>query len=233
MFATTSIPGMAPELRVFAVNGRDELSLTGSVDESNVFAVCEKMNERLKLRQKPYSEPCFILTNQSLDTVLVARLVKCMYENQIKLKQLMLSGNRLNDFDIRFSLGDYIESVCGRFLAELDVSYNLIGDYGAICLLKALVAAKTTSTDKRLTRLDLSNNVITHPYRLMDAIPANVRHLVFATDVSPRTAIEGALIHVFGIKDQRCPQAKRDVEMMAPELIQTSTRIREPEDDDY
>jgi hypothetical protein len=216
----------APELSIYSVNGRDELALNGFVNESNIFAVCERINERLRLRQKPYNEPCFLLTNQSLDTVMITRLIKCMFDNQIKLKQLILRGNRLDDFDLRFALGDYIESSCGRFLAELDLSHNSIGDYGAICLLKALVSAKTSSTDRRITKIDLSNNLIAHPFRIIDAIPVNARHLVFAADVSPRSAMESALIHVFGLEDQRCSQVRRG------EMNTQSLRIWEPDHDD-
>jgi hypothetical protein len=159
--------------------------------------------------------------------------MRCIGENQLRLKSLDLSGNRLNDFDIRFCLGSYIESVSGRFLAELDLSNNLIGDFGCICILKSLVQAKNASTDQRITRVDLRNSLITHPYRLMEAIPAPVKPLIFAPGISHPSAIQAALIHVVGLDDQRYPKANRDVPQVLPVHVPRMVGLQEPETDEY
>lgn len=224
---------LGPELRVTALNGRDELSIVGPIDESNVIAVCERISERIRSQIRNLHDIAFDLSDRSLEPLVVGQLMRCIGENLLRLKSLDLSGNRLNDFDIRFCLGSYIEIVSGRFLADLDLSNNLIGDFGCICILKSLVEAKNASTDRRITRVDLRNNLITHPYRLIEAIPAPVQPLIFAPGISHPSSIKAALIHVVGLDDQRFPKANRDVPQALSEHMPRMVSMQEPDADEY
>ena len=226
--------GITPELRVFAVNGRDELSINGPIDESNVIAACERIDERIKNKSRPYQDPLLNLSDRSLDPLIIGRLMKCVMDNQVRLKVLWLDGNRLDDFDLEFCIGSYIESVSARFLSELNLSQNLIGDYGCICVLQFLVNAKLASTDSRITVVNVRNNLITHPNRVIEAIPPHLRQLVYAAGISDPRDIDSARIHMVGLDDQRCPRAKRDGAALVVSASRESARsvIREPDDDD-
>lgn len=222
-----------PELRLFSVNGRDELKITGSLDESNLIAACERIDERLKMRGRSIQEVLLDVSDKGLDAVALGRLIQCFTENKVRMKWINASGNKLNDFDMYFALGTYIESVEGRFLVDLDLSSNSIGDFGCITLLQALIRAKLASTDRRITVVSLKDNLISHPLRLLEAIPKDLADFVYAAGVSQGPMSPQTLIQLVGLDAQRCFRAKPDNAFPAVPITRPIRSAREPEDDNW
>ena len=223
-----------PDLRVFSVNGHDVLSISGVISEANVMGVCERIDERVRTKTRPYEDPTLDLGDRDLDPLTIGHLMRCVSRNQIRPKVLRLSGNRLTDFDFANSVGFFVESLSGRFLSELELSDNRIGDFGCITILQALLMGKSSSTDRRVTVVRLNNNFITHPYRILEAVPPGLRSLIFAPGISPPGAMDQAVLYLYGLEDQRVPRAKRDcAKVQQEEVRRRPPGIREPDDDDY
>lgn len=224
---------MGPELRIFAVNGREELAISGRLDSSNLFAACERIDERLKSRGRSLQDASFDLGNQALDPIAVGRIMLCLHDNHVKLRGLKLASNRLADFDVHYAVGAYLDSVYGRFLAEVDLTDNAIGDFGVICLLQTLIRSKTASSERRITVVKLRDNLVSHPGRLIEAIPADLRDIVYAPPFSSGPS-ERALIHITGLDQQKCPRASRDMpETPKVPITRPLRTAKEPEDNDW
>lgn len=226
--------GGGPELRLFAVNGRDELKIVGNLDESNLIAACERVDERLKSRGRSFQEVLLDVSEKGLDAIALGRLIQCFAENHVRVKWINACKNCLNDFDMYFALGKYIESVEGRSLVDLDLSDNSIGDFGCITLLQALIRAKLASTERRITVVSLEGNLISHPLRLLEAIPQDLAPVVYATGISQTPMSPQTLIQLVGLDSQRCARAKRDYPAIPAVPITRPLRAgREPEDDNW
>jgi hypothetical protein len=223
-----------PELRLFAVNGRDELKIVGSLDESNLIAACERIDERLKTRGRSFQEVLLDVSDKGLEAVGLGRLIQCFSENHVRVKWIDASQNKLDDFDMHFAIGRYIESVEGRFLVDLDLSNNSIGDFGCITLLQAMIRAKLASTDRRITVVSLRENLIAHPLRVLEAIPADLAPVVFAPGVSQSVMSPQTLIQLVGLDSQRCARARSDFPAIPAVPVTRPLRsAREPEDDNW
>ena len=193
------------------------------------MAVCERINERVRTKSGGYTQAILDLSDKQLSPFGIGHLIRCFDENQVRPKILKLSGNKLIDFDLANAVGFFIESVSGRFLTELDLSENEIGDFGAICILQSLVTNKLRSSERRITILRVNNNLITHPARIVEAVPENLRHLIHAPGFST-ASMDQALIYIYGMDDQRVPRAKRDG-ATSSDIPLLRPGIREPDSD--
>ena len=224
------------ELRVHEVNGSTVLSINGQISESTVMSLCERMDLRFRTRASLYKESTLDLTNKALNSISVGHLIRCIDRNQIRPKIVLLCGSHLNDFDLHNAIGSYIESVSGRFISELDISDNQIGDFGLITILQSMVTNKLNSSDKKISIVRINNNLITHPARILQAIPPNLQYLVYASGgFMPQAAMADALIYLYGLEDQRVPRAKRDVDTQhttPPPSARPRGQIQEPDSDD-
>jgi hypothetical protein len=222
------------DLRIFTGNGRDEMELTGLVDGSNIIAVCDRINARLQARRsRGFQEICLDLSSKRLDAVCIGRILQCFSNNSVCVRSLRLGGNRLTDFDMRFGLGNFVESSSGRFLTEIDVSQNSIGDFGCVCLLQAVLANKRMNPDNRTMIVRLRDNLVHHPATILEAVPDVFRPLVFAPGISDRN--ESAVIHLAGMDQQRCPRARRDMlpQQLSVPLTRPISEAVEPDDDNW
>lgn len=231
-------PDMAPDLLIYTGNGTDEIRLSGFIESANLVAVCDRINERLLARRsRGFQEVALDLSGKGLDAIAVGKILKCFSDNNVCVVSLRLSGNRLNDFDIEFALGDFVRAPCNKFLVDIDLAGNGIGDFGCICLLKALIVGRSADRP-RATRVRLRDNLISHPRQLIEAVPDSFRPLIAAVGVegmSFSVSPDQIMVQLIGMDQQQCARARRDIpdpSLKVPVTRPLRGSIREPEAED-
>lgn len=227
------------DLRVFTGNGRDELEVTGPISASNIIAVCERVTERLQARRGRGSQEVYLdLSGKRMDAVCVGKVLQCFSDNSVCLKSLRLVDNSLTDFDLRFGLGAYIQSPAGRFLTDIDLSQNSIGDFGCLCLLQLLIDARSRNQmERKITVVRIRDNLISHPGSIVDAIPEALRILVSVPGITGEQPPNQILVHMVGMDQQRSGRARRDmpqqIKIPITRPIRAGTVPVEPDDADW
>lgn len=226
------------DLRVFTGNGRDELEVTGPISAANIIAVCERITERLQARRGRGSQDMYLdLSGKRMDAVCVGKVLQCFSDNSVCLKSLRLVDNSLNDFDLRFGLGAYILSPAGRFLTDIDLSQNAIGDFGCLSLLQLLIEARSRrDMERKITVVRIRDNLISHPGSIVDAIPEALRVLVSVPGITREQSPDQILVHMVGMDQQRSGRARRDMPQQIRIPITRPIRagaVAEPDDADW